>query len=175
MLVIQSRPLTPYPEHIYRRGADLILARVRTNADSPLPRHKTANFLLYCLARQEARDAKASDAILLNQHGQVCETSVANVFCVRDGGLVTPPVHCGLLPGITRANVLHIARGQGMPVEEKPVQAGDLLECDEVFLTNTLIEIGPVRRVDGRRIGAGAPGPVTGGLMAAYADRATWT
>ena len=173
-LTVVTRPFEPYPERIYSRGADIVISRLRQNADSPLPRHKTANYLLYCLARQEARDAGANDALLLNQCGQVCETSVANIFWVREGGLYTPPVHCGLLPGITRADVLSLAQRQAIPAQEKAIQAGEIFEADEVFMTNSLMEVGPVRRIDGCRIGQEAPGPVTSRLMAAYRDRGSW-
>jgi len=173
-LIVQSRTYKPFPTRIYRKGATLVIARVRQNADSPLPQHKTANYLLHCLARQEARDVKANDALLLNQHGQVCETSVANVFWVKGGRLFTPPVHCGLLAGITRANVLRLAERDGIETQEKAIQAGEIFDADEVFMTNSLIEVAPVRKIDDRSIGESAPGPVTERLMALYSDRAAW-
>lgn len=173
-LIFQSRAFRPYPGEIYRRGADLIIARVRQNGDSPLPRHKTSNYLLYCLARQEAFDAKAHDALLLNQHGQVCETSVANLFWVMGSVVHTPPIHCGLLPGITRQNIFRIAESEGVPCRETAIPAGDLFDMDEVFMTNSLMEIAPVRRIDNRRIGEKAPGELTARLMARYRDRESW-
>ena len=174
-VLIQARSFEGFPDHVYRRGVSVVIARIRQNADSPLPRHKTANYLLYLLARQEARDAKANDALLLNQRGQVCEATVANVFWVREGKVWTPPVHCGLLPGITRANVVRIAETADIPVGERAIMAGDLFDADEVFLTNSLMEITPVRTIDGRRIGEGSPGPVTTRLMGLYRDRESWS
>ena len=167
-VLVQARPFEPPPERLYRRGADVVLASVRQNADSPLPRHKTANYLLYLLARQEARDAGATDAVILNQHGQVCEATTANLFWAKGGGLGTPPVHCGLLPGVARANVLRIAGELGIAAEERPASAGELFEADEIFLTNSVAEVLPVRKVDGRNIGESAPGPLTRRLTEAY-------
>lgn len=167
-VLVQTRPFEAPPERLYRRGADVILASVRQNADSPLPRHKTANYLLCLLARQEARDAGATDAVILNQHGQVCEATTANLFWAKGGNLGTPPVHCGLLPGVTRANVLRLAEGLGIATEERPISAGELFEADEIFLTNSVAEIMPVRKVDGRGVGEGAPGALTKRLTVAY-------
>jgi len=167
-LLIQVRPLNPYPAELYRHGARLIMSTIRQNSGSPLPRHKTLNYLPYLLARQEAADARAHGAILLNEHGQVTEESVSNVFLVRGDLLLTPPIHCGLLPGITRAAVLELAHGEGLPVQERPLLGGEVFECDEMFLTNSLMEILPVRSVDGRRLARPAPGPVTERLRAAF-------
>ena len=160
-MLIRVRPLTPYPAERYRHGARLILSTIRQNSASPLPRHKTLNYLPYLLARQEAADAKADGALLLNEHGQVAEESVSNIFFARDDALVTPPVHCGLLPGIMRATVIVLARDSGIDVKEDVVPAGELFAYDEAFLTNSLMEIMPVRAVDKRNIGETTPGSVT--------------
>lgn len=173
-LLIQARAFGGFPERIYRRGADLVVASIRQNADSPLPRHKTANYLLYLLARQEARDAGATDAVILNQCGQVCEATVANLFCAKGGRLTTPPVHCGLLPGVTRANVIRIAGIADIEVVEQPLSVADLFDADEIFMTNSLMEIAPVRKIDGQRIGEEVPGPLTRALASLYRDRSEW-
>jgi branched-chain amino acid aminotransferase len=167
-LLIQASMLTPYPAEQYRDGARLIISSLRQNSGSPLARHKTTSYLLYVLARQEAMDAGANGAVLLNELGQVTEESVSNVFTVRSGMLATPPVHCGLLPGITRAVVMELARGEKIPIGERPVSGGDLFECDEIFLTNSLMEIMPVRSVDRRAVKATAPGPVTARMQELY-------
>ena len=159
--LIHARTLAPYPAEQYRHGAKLIISSVRQSSSSPLPRHKTLSYLLYLVARQEATDAGANGAILLNEHGQVAEESVSNVFLVRGGTLLTPPVHAGLLPGVTRGVVMELAKSEKIPLEEKTLSAGELFECDEMFLTNSLMEVMPVRSVDRRAIGASAPGPMT--------------
>jgi len=160
--LIRVRPFAPYPEELYKRGARLILARARSNSASDLPRHKTLNYLPYLLAKQEAVDAGAFGAVMLNEQGQVAEESLSNLFIVRDGRLATPPVHCGLLPGITRAVVMKLfGRANGIPCEECVLSPGDLFGADECFLTNTLMEIMPVRSLDRRPIGRDVPGPLT--------------
>ena len=111
-LLIHARPIQAQPAEQYRNGARLIISTARQNSANPLARHKTLSYLLYLLARQEATDAGANGAILLNEHGQVAEESVSNVFLARGGALLTPPAHCGLLPGITRGAVLELARAE---------------------------------------------------------------
>jgi branched-chain amino acid aminotransferase len=167
-LLIHARPIQAPPAEQYRNGARLIISTARQNSANPLARHKTLSYLLYLLARQEATDAGANGAILLNEHGQVAEESVSNVFLARGGALLTPPAHCGLLPGITRGAVLELARAERIPVEERPIPAGELFEADEMFLTNSLMEIMPARSVDRRQIGGAAPGPITKRVQALY-------
>jgi len=167
-LLIVVRPLQPYPADHYRHGLKLIISAYRQSSHNPLARHKTLNYLLYLLARQEATDAGANGALLLNELGQVTEESAANIFLVRDGGLVTPPAHCGLLPGIARGVVMKLAKGEGIAVEERPVAAGELFDAEELFLTNSLMEVMPVRHLDRRPLARKAPGPVTLRMMEAY-------
>jgi len=160
-VILHVRRLTPYPAERYSHGARLIVSRVRQSSASPLPRHKTLNYLPYLLARQEARDAGADGAVLLNDAGQVTEEAVSNLFFVRGETLYTAPVYCGLLPGVTRAAVIEAARQAGMVVEERPVAAGEIHDFDEAFLTNSLMEVLPVRSVDKRGLACKAPGKVT--------------
>src|SRR5690606_3064859 len=103
----------------------------------------------------------AKDAIFVRD-GLVTEASAANVFAVREGRLYTHPEGPHILSGITRQVVIEMAREDGMPVVEEAVAADDLPRVDEVFLTSTMSEIVPVVRIDGRPVGAGRPGPVTG-------------
>lgn len=169
-VLICVRPIALYPPDLYRRGMQLIISTIRQNSASPLPRHKTLNYLPYMLAKQEAVDANAGGAILINEHGQVTEESVSNLFLVRQAGVLTPPVHCGLLPGVTRAAVMELCGAEKIALEERPVAAGDLFECDEIFLTNSLMEVMPARSVDKRGIGKNVPGPVTARIQALFRE-----
>jgi branched-chain amino acid aminotransferase len=167
-LLIAARSLQPRPEDHYRHGVKLIISSCRQSSHNPLARHKTLNYLLNLLAHQEAADAGAHGAVLLNELGQVTEESAANIFIVRGGKLVTPPPHCGLLPGIARATVMELAAAQGVALEERPIPAAELFDAEEMFLTNSLVEVMPVRQMDRRALPQKAPGPVTAGLMRAY-------
>jgi branched-chain amino acid aminotransferase len=166
-VIIIAWPLRPHPSKRYSRGVRLIISTVRQHSASSVVRHKTLNYLANLLARQEATDAGAGGAILLNETGQVTEESVSNLFFVKSGTLWTPPVHCGLLPGITRALVLELAAAAGIVVEDKPILAGEVFEFEECFMTNSLMELMPVRSIDKRPIGT-APGEMTKRLQARF-------
>ncbi len=167
-VLVHVRPINLYPQKLYRHGAKLIVSSIRQNSGSPLPAHKTLNYLPYLLARQEAADAHAHGAILLNECGRLAEESVSNVFLVRGDELLTPPVHCGLLPGITRAAVIELAEREEIKLRRRPVMGGEIFESDEMFLTNSLMEIMPVRSIDRRRLGRSVPGPITERLQGEF-------
>lgn len=161
-----------YPDRAYQEGLRVVTATHRKNAADALnPRIKSLNYLNQVLARMEANLAGADEALMLNHQGYVCEGSADNVFVVRQGEVWTPPDHVGILRGVTRDAVLEIARELGIPALERPFTLHDLYTADEVFLTGTGAEIGPVVSVDGRVIGAGRPGPVTLRLLEAYRER----
>jgi branched-subunit amino acid aminotransferase/4-amino-4-deoxychorismate lyase len=106
--------------------------------------------------------------LLLNQQGDVAEGASSNVFAVRAGRVVTPPLSAGILAGITRDLVIAVAPGAGHPVHEETLTLEALRAADELFITSSLKEVAPVRRLDGAPVGAGRPGPVTLALLAAY-------
>lgn len=161
-----------YPDRAYQEGLRVVTATHRKNAADALnPRIKSLNYLNQVLARMEANLAGADEALMLNHQGYVCEGSADNVFVVRQGEVWTPPHHVGILRGVTRDAVLEIARELGIPALERPFTLHDVYTADEVFLTGTGAEIGPVVSVDGRVIGAGRPGPVTLRLLEAYRER----
>ncbi len=115
------------------------------------------------LAKVEVTKAGYDEAILLNEHGRVAEGSGENVFVVKDGVLITPPTHEGVLEGITRASILEFARARDIPVELSPLLRQDLYTADEAFFTGTAAEVVPIRSVDDRVIGP--PGPITTALQ----------
>lgn len=160
-----------YPERAYREGLRMITATHRKSPpDSLNPRIKSLNYLNQILARLEANLAGADEALMLNHEGYVCECSADNVFVVRSGEVWTPPAHLGILRGVTRDAVLEVARDLGIPAFERTFTLHDVYTADEVFLTGTGAEIGPVVWVDGRVIGSGKPGPVTLRLLQAYRE-----
>jgi branched-chain amino acid aminotransferase len=162
-----------YPERAYREGLRMVTATHRKiPPDSLNPRIKSLNYLNQILARLEANLAGADEALMLNHDGYVCECTADNVFVVRGGEVWTPAAHLGILRGVTRDAVLEIARELGIPAFEGTFTLHDVYTADEVFLTGTGAEIGPVVWVDGRVIGSGKPGPVTLRLLAAYRERA---
>jgi len=121
----------------------------------------TGMYINSCLAKVEALKAGYDEAILLSPQGYVSECTGENLFIVRDGRLITPPVAAGALEGITQASVVTIARDLGYEVEAANILRSDLYTADEAFLSGTAAEVVPIRSVDDRTVGGGEPGPVT--------------
>ncbi len=121
---------------------------------------KSLNYLNSILAKIEAIEAGADDAIMLDSRGFVAEATGANVFIVKNGTLITPPVTTGILPGITRAVVIEIAQKLGIPVQERDITPVEFMTADEAFVTGTGAELVPIGFVGKVPIGDGRPGPV---------------
>ncbi|MGK3989588.1 aminotransferase class IV [Sorangium sp. So ce136] len=180
--VILVEPLKPLPGALYRDGISVVTTRTQRAGDAA-PGAKISNYLESLLALREARAAGAHEALILDPSGHVVEGTTSNVFLVErrppahegaeDPGylLITPPKEAGILVGITRANVIDVAGELGMPVCCEPVTMSRLLAAEEVFITSSLREIVPVVRVDAHPIGAGAPGPRTRALHAAFREK----
>jgi branched-chain amino acid aminotransferase len=164
--------LAIYPPATLARGLDLVTASLRRPAPDALdPRVKSLNYLNSVLAKLEARQRGADEALLLNGAGNVAEASVANVFAVRGDCVRTPPSTEGALEGITRRSVLELADALGVQRREEPLGRQDLFAADEVFLTGTGAGIAAVRSLDGRVLRGHAPGPLTEKLASAYLER----
>lgn len=166
------KPLEANNEALYEKGAAATIVSIRRNPVEALnPAIKASNLLNNALATREAYARGAFEAILLNTRGEVAEGAGSNVFIVKASRLLTPPLSCGLLAGITRELVLEIAPAIGVPFEERVLSADDLKNADELFITSTLKELLPMVTLDGAPIGSGAPGPVTLALLKAYRAR----
>ncbi|RME38982.1 MAG: branched-chain-amino-acid transaminase [Planctomycetota bacterium] len=155
-----------YPQEVYERGLHCIVSNIaRNHPNTTSPRIKSLNYLNNVLAKAEAMDVGADEAIMLTTEGYVCECSGDNIFLVRDGVIRTPPTSMGILEGITRGLVIELARKAGIPVEETLLIRHDLYVADECFATGTAAEIVPITRIDGRNVGDGRPGPITKRLL----------
>jgi branched-chain amino acid aminotransferase len=168
-VVIIAKPFQAYPPHLFTKGVSLITTTVHRNLATALsPQIKSLNFLNNILAKQEATKAGAFDGLMLNAEGHLTECTTSNVFFIQQGRLCTPSVACGILDGITRDVVLTLAREQNIRTEEHHYMPEALRQADEAFLTNTTFELMPVCEIDGHRIGAGKPGPMTKTLHEAF-------
>jgi len=173
LVLIVATGYTPYDQGVYRRGFRVAISAFRRNSQSPLPSMKTTCFLESLLAREKARQAGFDDAILLNDQGKPVEGSSSNLFLVIGDELVTPATGSGILPGVTREAVLEICSRERIRAVEREVTFRELISADEVFLTNSMIEIMPVSQVDENPIGRGVPGQVTEKLMLLYRQLVT--
>ncbi len=165
---IVVKPLEGYPQEYYERGMRIIVSAVRSNEGSPLSRIKSTNYLDNLIAKQEARDRGADDALMLNCGGYLAEGASSNLFLVWRGKLATPGVECGLLPGVTRETVMELCEEYGLICETAFLSLDDLLGADEAFFTVSTGEIVPIAEVEGTPIGLKCPGSITLRLSAAY-------
>ncbi|MEO8360280.1 MAG: aminotransferase class IV, partial [Vicinamibacteria bacterium] len=166
------KPLDTTNDSLYEKGAAAVIVSIRRNPIEALnPAIKASNLLNNALATREAYAKGAFEAILLNTRGEVAEGAGSNVFIVKEGRLLTPPLSCGLLAGITRELVLEIAAASGQAHEERVLAAADLANADELFVTSTLKELAPITTLDGAPVGDGSVGPVSRALLAAFRAR----
>ncbi len=170
-LVVIVDKLSLYPREVYETGLEVITCVTRRNLPTALnPEVKSLNYLNNILAKIEVGDANAHEGLMLNHLGFISEATGDNVFICQQGKLVTPPVSAGILEGITRQVVIELAEEMNIPLAEDNLTVYQVYTADECFLTGTAAEIVPVRRVDGREIGDGKPGPITRRLMARFKE-----
>ncbi len=158
-----------YPTALYDRGVDaLVCTAARERA---VARHKLTSYAGLAIYHAQAVSAGYDEAILVDSSGQVLEGTTTNVFIVQDGEAWTPPVSLPVLPGVTRAAVLEVAPTVGLKAREALIGIDELSAATEAFLTNSVAEILPLTRLQGRAVGDGRPGPAAVALTTAYRDR----
>ena len=158
-----------WPPERYETGLTLVTAGTPImQRESLSPRVKSLNYLNHILAKIEATNAGADDAIMLDSSGHIAEATGMNLFIWKKDVLYTPAVYSGLLKGVTRDVIIEIAGEAGYRVVETILNRYDLYTAEEAFLTGTAAEVAPIGRVDGRVIGAGKAGPVTRDLRARF-------
>jgi branched-chain amino acid aminotransferase len=167
-IVVQAWPVPPTPAHHLEVGLHLVASRVRRDPESPLAALKTTSRADYVVARLEAREAGADDALFLTIDGFLSEATSANLFVVRGDELATPALACAILPGTTRDWILRWGADAGLRAVEGFLTTRDLHEAGEAFLSSSVAGILPVTRFAGEPIGNGRPGPWT---LRARADR----
>jgi branched-chain amino acid aminotransferase len=168
-MIIIAGKIQLYPPELYQRGMEIVTVPTTRNLHSALnPAIKSLNYLNNVLAKIEANNAGCEEAIMLNAQGFVAECTGDNLFIMKDGCLLTPPLTAGALYGITRRVVMELAVQSGVQVRECDLTRYDLFNAEECFLTGSAAELMPVVKIDGRVIGDGKPGKVTGDLMTQY-------
>ena len=154
-----------YPKRFYEKGLEIVTATTRRNLPQALDgRIKSLNYLNNILGKIDAIKSGTEEAIMLTHDGYVAECTGDNIFIVKRGELMTPPVDIGALEGITRDAVIKLARDTGIVFREKMLRMDEVYNASEVFLTGTAAEIVPVVKIDKRTIGTGSPGAMTARL-----------
>jgi len=161
-IIIIVDDITMYPTELYDNGMEIVTAAtIRNHPNATNPRIKSLNYLNNILAKMEGIRAGCQEALMLNHKGEVSEATDDNVFIVKRGVLLTPPIDAGILEGITRNAVMELAKQASVPVKEQSLTRHDVYAADECFLTGTAAEVIAVVKCDGRPIGNGKVGPIT--------------
>ena len=172
VIIIVKPQIDPAPNE-YERGVRVVIVDVvRNHPGTVNPMIKSNNLLNNALAAQEAIRRGAFEGIMRNYRGELSECTTSNLFIVKDGAALTPPLASGLLPGITREFLFDIGKDIGVDVREQVLRDEDLFSADEAFLTSTTREAVPIVKVNDRTIGNGRPGPVTKTLLEGFRRRA---
>ena len=158
-----------YTADLLRRKGPVRLALQANGRDaaSPLAGVKVTSWLPNVWMLDQALQRGFDEVILLNERNEVAECTAANIFCVRDAKVTTPPLSAGCLPGVTRSILLEIGEKVGVPVSEAPLSVQDLFDADELFITSTTREVQPVSQIEERKVGQ-AEGAVTRRLAEAF-------
>jgi len=175
MFIIAST-IQLYPKEHYENGLSIITCATRRPAPAALmPQVKSLNYLNNVMAKVEAIQSGALEALMLNEQGYVAECTGDNVFIVKDGAVHTPLISDGALDGITRDVIIELCGKLEIPVVERSLTRYDIFIADECFLTGTAAEVIPVVGLDRRQIGSGEPGLVTKRLLHAFHELANST
>jgi branched-subunit amino acid aminotransferase/4-amino-4-deoxychorismate lyase len=167
---VTAADLQPPPADLLVRGMSVLITTfTQSNAD-PMAGHKTIAYLPRLLALRSAQKLGCSEALWFTPQNYLAEGCISSVFIVRGGALATPPLNTPVLPGVSRSVVLEIAAAEGIPAEEKALNINDVLDADEIFITNSSLQVAPVCRVEKKDIGTGKPGPMTARIRGAFQD-----
>jgi branched-chain amino acid aminotransferase len=170
-IIIIASTVALYSEELYKRGLTVVTVPTRRMGPATLnPAIKSLNYLNNVLARLEANLSDADEALMLNDAGNIAECTADNVFLVKRGQIMTPPITAGALRGITRSVVFDIAAELKIKISEPELTRHDLYTADEAFLTGTAAEVIPMIKVDGRTIGNGKPGEITNRTIARFRE-----
>ena len=150
--------------------AGVVSWRKFSDQSTPTQAKMGGNYLNSIIATQEAKRSGFDEAILLDHYGNVSEAPGENIFIVRDGKMITPPISSSALEGITRDSIIKIGKDLDIEVEEREIVRSELMISDEIFLTGTAAEITPIIAMDGKKISNGKPGDVTKKMMQEYND-----
>lgn len=167
-LLITATNLQPYPSEYYQTGILVVLCPYRQNTTEPICGHKTTNYYPRLLALTLARQKRAAEALWFTTDNRLAEGCISNVFLLKDSVLYTPSLQTPVLAGIARKAVCGIAKDESINLVEKDLYIADVLEADEIFLTNVVMEVLPVIGVERHTVGDGRVGPITRRLREKY-------
>lgn len=158
----------PYGVLDYDKGIAAIISSYKKNEYSPIVRHKTFNQLENILAQRSCSEPQVKESMFLNTSGYIAEGSKSNIFFIRQGKVFTPSIECGILPGITRKKIIDLLNRQPIEIIAGKYKSNQIYNCDECFCTNSLMEVMPIVKLNGKDIGNGMPGKLTKFILTLY-------
>jgi branched-chain amino acid aminotransferase len=159
-LLITATKFQPYSAEYYKNGVTVILCPFRQNTNEPIYGYKTINYFSRMIGLKDAHQKKAAEALWFTVDNRLAEGCISNVFLVKDSILYTPLVGTPVLPGVARQAVCKIALENSIGLVEKDLYINDLLEANEVFLTNVIMQVLPITRIEKHTVGEGKVGPM---------------
>jgi len=169
-LLITATELQPYPAEYYKNGVTVILCSFRQNTAEPICGYKTTSYFSRMIGLQEAHQKKAAEALWFTVDNRLAEGCISNVFLVKDSVLFTPLISTPVLPGVARQTVCQIALKNSIELVEKDLYINDLLGADEVFLTNVIMQVLPITKIEKHTVGDGKVGPMVKKLQSYFAE-----
>jgi branched-chain amino acid aminotransferase len=167
-LVITAARLQPYPAEYYTKGVMVVLCPFRQNRADPVHGHKTTSYFSRMIALDQAHRKRAAEALWFTTDNRLAEGCISNVFLVRDSILYTPPIATPVLAGVARKAVCQLSLQNSIELIEKDLYISNVLDADEIFLTNVIMQIMPIVTVEQHTVGDGKVGPVTGRLQKSF-------
>ena len=167
-LLIAATKLTPYPAEYYKNGVLVVLCPFRQNPSEPIYGHKTTSYFCRMLGLKQAHQKRAAEALWFTVDNRLAEGCISNVFLVKDSALYTPPIVTPVLAGVARKTVCQLAIKNSIKLVEKDLSIDDVLSADEIFLTNVIMQIMPVSRVEKHTVCDGKVGAMTKKLQKCF-------
>ena len=167
-LLITAAKFRPYPPEYYKKGVLVVLCLFKQNPIDPASGRKTTSYFSRMIALNLAHQKKAAEAIWFTVDNRLAEGCISNVFLVKDSELYTPPINTPVLPGVARKTVCLLAKQNSIKLTEKDLSIDDLLGADEIFLTNVIMQVMPITRVENHAVGDGRVGDVAKKLQTSF-------
>lgn len=171
LLAVIVKKLSSYDPKFYEEGFSLAISSIRRNKSNPLYKHKMLNYFENIFAKEEAIRGGADEALFLTEDDKVLEASTSNLFAVINGRIHTPPADGSILQGITRDRVLSVSRNAGLEIIESDLGLDDLYRATGMFLTNSIMDVMPVRSIAGRMVKDGAACKIIKKIMQIFAKK----
>ncbi|MGB2865243.1 MAG: aminotransferase class IV [Sedimentisphaerales bacterium] len=167
-LLITAAKFRSYPPEYYKKGVLVVLCPFKQNPIDPASGRKTTSYFSRMIALNMAHQKRAAEAIWFTVDNRLAEGCISNVFLVKDSKLYTPPINTPVLPGVARKTVCLLALQNSIKLTEKDLSIDDLLGADEIFLTNVIMQVMPIMKVENHTVGDGRVGDVTKKLQTSF-------